>query len=172
MEIVNIMDLAVRTQYLQERMRYLALALHEPDLSVTVTGTYNEESERAVRYFQKTRHLPATGVVDAATWEALVDEYFSERRLREPVLVRPVPNSASFSAGPGERGDHVVTLQMLLNALRYHYDYPPVPLSGVYGAQTSEAVRGFQHANALDATGIADRRTWDRIAEEYNLLLE
>ena len=43
--------------------------------SITITGTFNEATEQAVRAFQEYVGLPATGVVDRATWEALYAQY-------------------------------------------------------------------------------------------------
>ena len=43
--------------------------------SITITGTFNESTEQAVCAFQEYVGLPATGVVDRATWEALYAQY-------------------------------------------------------------------------------------------------
>lgn len=170
MVFVKIADTAVQTAYLQEMLRYLAHVLNEDLWMVSVTGTYNDETSRAVRRYQETRNLPVTGIVNLATWETLVGEYLLERELRNPVLVRVLPDVIPSGTLPGERGDAVVMLQIVLNLLLHEYDYAQVPLSGVYGVQTVEAVRQYQQANGLDATGTADRRTWARLAEEYNKL--
>lgn len=47
----------------QERMVELGMA-------ISVTGTYDDESEACCRSFQSDRSLHVTGVVDYATWEA------------------------------------------------------------------------------------------------------
>ena len=170
MALVNIADDVVRTAYLQEMLRHLGQVLNEPLWQVDVTGTYNSPTVQAVRRYQEMRRLPVTGIVDRTTWETLTAEYLLERELREPVMIRAVPDIASHATLPGQRGDEVLLLQILLNALRNEYDYPAVPLSGIYGAQTSEAVTQYQKFNGLDATGTADRRTWRRLTEEYNKL--
>jgi peptidoglycan hydrolase-like protein with peptidoglycan-binding domain len=40
-------------------------------LPVAVTGYYNAQTEAAVKLFQRSVSLPATGVVDAATWQRM-----------------------------------------------------------------------------------------------------
>ena len=170
MAYVKITDDSVRVSRLQEMLRYLGLVLGEPELVVDVTGVYNEPTVEAVRRYQETRRLPVTGIVNLATWETLTAEYLLERELREPVMLRVLPDTAPYATLPGQRGDEVLILQILLNALRAEYDYPQVPLSGIYGVQTYDAVREFQQKNGLDATGTADRRTWMRLTEEYNRL--
>jgi len=168
MAYVNIADDAVRTAYLQEMLRYLGQIPEEPLWIVDVTGVYNDPTVQAVRRYQEMRRLPVTGIVDRTTWERLTAEYLLERELREPVLIRAIPDLASHATLPGQRGDEVLMLQILLNALRSEYDYPAVPLSGIYGVQTADAVAEYQKLNGLDATGTADRRTWRRLTEEYN----
>ena len=121
MAFVNITDSVVRTRYLQEMLRYLAYVLNEPELMVDVTGAYNDQTVRAVRHYQETRRLPVTGVVNLATWEALTAEYLLERELRIPVMIRAIPDIASHATLPGQRGDEVLMLQSLLNALRHDY---------------------------------------------------
>ncbi len=170
MAFVNIADDAVRTAYLQEMLRYLGLVLDEPLWQMDVTGVYSDGSVQAIRRYQEMRRLPVTGIVDRTTWETLTAEYLLERELREAVMIRAIPDIASHATLPGQRGDEVLLLQILLNALRSEYDYPAVPLSGIYGAQTSDAVAEYQKLNGLDATGTADRRTWRKLTEEYNKL--
>ena len=43
--------------------------------ALTITGTFDEATGQAVRAFQEYVGLPATGVVDRATWEALYAQY-------------------------------------------------------------------------------------------------
>lgn len=168
MAFVKITDDAVRVRSLQEMLRYLGQIFAEPAWTVAVTGVYNDETAEAVRRYQEMRRLPVTGVVDYRTWETLTAEYLLERELRTPVMIRALPDLAEYATLPGQRGDEVLILQILLNALRSEYDYPQVPLSGIYGVQTLDAVREFQRTNGLDMTGTADRRTWLRLTEEYN----
>lgn len=165
MEFVNIADTAVRVELLQEMLRYLAYIGGDYESAVTVTGVYNAETEEAVRRYQEERKLPVTGIVDAAMWKSIAGEYRREREIRKPVYMRVIP---TYATAFGERSDEVLILQIMLNALRVDYDYPAVPLSGIYGAQTREAVRAFQSVNGLSDTGIADRETWGRVVGEYN----
>ncbi|MBQ8310000.1 MAG: peptidoglycan-binding protein [Clostridia bacterium] len=40
-----------------------------------VTGTYDESTAQAVRYFQKHNSLPESGNTNASTWNAITDQY-------------------------------------------------------------------------------------------------
>lgn len=72
---------------------------------------------------------------------------------------------------PGERGRDVSGLQQSLNALNYRDErgQPLETRSGVYGAHTAAAVKGFQESNSLPPTGIADLRTLDAIGKQLEL---
>jgi len=103
-----------------------------------VDGAYGRATERAVAQFQARRHLPQTGTVDTATAVVMG-------------LAAPTPLLA-----PGSRGTAVSTLQQrLINlgiTVRGGAD-------GKYGAATATAVRAFQRAQGLPATGSVDEGT-------------
>ena len=162
----NLSDPAVRVELLQRMLRYLSIALNADGLRVSVDGVYNEETRQAVRYFQQMTRIPVTGVVDQETWEEIAAQYARELAFREPIGIRITPNAI------GERSDDVLILQVILGALRREYSWPPVPLSGVYGSQTADAVREFQRINGMEPTGQADQLTWLRLADEYNRMTD
>lgn len=165
---VNIADEKGRIEMLQRMLRYLAIAGEDDSIRADVSGVYDEGTEMAVRSFQSSRGLTVTGIADLVTWEILRAEYESEVEKRTPVMIRPIPNNADYETKPAERGDVVVILQAMLSTLRHNYNYPAVTISGVYSPQTADAVRVFQEANGLSATGRADRVTWQRLADEFN----
>jgi peptidoglycan hydrolase-like protein with peptidoglycan-binding domain len=107
-----------------------------------IDGVFGPSTAAAVRAFQGSRGLPATGVVDAATWERLV-----------------VPLST------GATGDAVMALQRLLVEKRG----ATVPLDGVFGASTRSAVVAFQAHMSLAATGAVDIPTWRAIVWHFEL---
>ena len=46
-----------------------------------------------------------------------------------------------------------------------------VPVDGIYGPKTTEAVEKFQQRYGLPVTGIVDRNTYYKLVEEYNRFL-
>lgn len=165
---VNVTDEKGRIEMLQRMLRYLSFVNDESGLRTDVSGTFDSRTASAVRNYQASRGLPVTGTADLDTWNSIRDEYEREVALREPVYIRPIPNNADYSTNLAERSDVVVILQVILGALRQRYDFPPVPISGIYTPPTAEAVRIFQSANELEPTGTADRATWQKLSDEYN----
>ena len=109
---------------------------------VPIDGIFGPTTLAGVRIFQASRGLPETGVVDAATWGALV-----------------VP------LAQGATGDAVVALQRLLREKRS----AAVPTDGTYGSATTAAVRAFQAHMGLAQRGSVDGATWRALLWHYEV---
>ncbi|OKH38026.1 hypothetical protein NIES2101_36300 [Calothrix sp. HK-06] len=59
----------------------------------------------------------------------------------------------------GSSGEPVREVQRLLNKL----NYAPGQTDGIFGSQTTEAVKAFQKASSLTADGIVGQRTWQAL---------
>lgn len=101
-------------------------------------GFYGKGTAGAVSVFQQAKGLPATGTVDLATATALG-------------LVAAKPQLA-----PGASGTAVQQLQQRLLAAGIRV---PGGADGLYGPATATAVRSFQVARQLPATGTVDAWT-------------
>jgi peptidoglycan hydrolase-like protein with peptidoglycan-binding domain len=72
---------------------------------------------------------------------------------------RPAPAPSGWPAvRPGDTGDLVEALQLLLNA-----HGSGLVVDGRFGPGTNAAVEAFQNANKLTACGIVDGRTWPAV---------
>ena len=59
-------------------------------------------------------------------------------------------------------------LQLYLRQLSFFDDaLPQLPIDGVWGTETQQAVEIFQGENRLPVTGIVDRATWNAIYQAY-----
>ncbi|WP_044736047.1 peptidoglycan-binding protein [Geobacillus kaustophilus] len=112
------------------------------------TGYFGAITEEAVKAFQRAMNLPATGIVDDATYAKLKSA--------------PASNDA---LAVGSRGAAVSDLQRRLKQLGY-FRYPQI--TGYYGAVTADAVKQFQRANGLPETGRADQTTLERLEQATN----
>lgn len=104
-------------------------------------GIFGPATANAVKEFQSSQGLQATGVVDAETAAALADP-------QEPATQEP--SGGGGFAEYGEKGERVIALQTALVkagvTLRGGVD-------GDYGGGTSAAVMDFQRVNGLSVTG-------------------
>lgn len=129
--------------------------------SMTVNGIFGAPMEKSVLAFQKYAALPVTGVIDEATWNAIVKSY---NELEEARFKYEYPGSPLVY---GMRGVDVRSLQELLNAA---YERSPnmldaVVVDGIFGTKTKEAVVKFQRKYSLDDDGIVGPITWGKLVE-------
>jgi N-acetylmuramoyl-L-alanine amidase len=108
---------------LQRRLSALGL-----DTSADDAGRYGPATTAAVRELQARRGLPATGVCDPVTWDALVEAGW---RLGD----RPL-----YLAQRMLRGDDVADLQRRLSALGFDVGR----VDGIFGPRTDRALADFQ----------------------------
>ena len=102
------------------------------------TGAFGPVTKEAVRTFQQQRHLLADGIVGPDTWSALVEAGW---RFGDRVL---------YFKNPPMRGDDVLALQGRMNALGFDAGRE----DGIFGRDTDNAVRAFQHEYAIPEDGI------------------
>ena len=100
------------------------------------TGSYGDLTQRAVAQFQGDNGLEQTGVADAALWELIYSGSANTRRRADVMQL-------------GDTGDRVELIQGRLYAL----GYLAREADGVFDRATETAVRLFQMANELTATG-------------------
>lgn len=145
--------------------------------SVIPDGIYGPETMAAVTQFQRYHGLPATGITDQRTWEAVYAEY-------EPALVRidaAQPLYIVLNPGQiirrGERHPNVYLVQGILAVLADTYESIGSPShTGILDDVTADSLAAFQQLAGLPMTGQLDKNTWKQLAIHYplaaNLYLE
>ena len=138
------------------------------NVTVVPDGIYGPQTLSAVARFQMGSGLPATGVADQSTWDAIVAAYEPALILiseAEPVQVVLNPNQSIHA---GESHPHMYLVQSMLTVLsQAHSSIPAPPISGVLDAATAEALSMFQQLNNLPETGVLDKITWKNLALQY-----
>ncbi|MGN1415234.1 MAG: peptidoglycan-binding protein [Oscillospiraceae bacterium] len=72
-----------------------------------------------------------------------------------------------------EKKSHINEIQQYLRTISfYNGAVPRIIPDGIYGAETVNAVKAFQHAYGLPVTGRVDEGTWNKLAGEYIKALE
>ena len=130
-----------------------------------VDGIFGQQTENAVRAFQRIFGLQADGIVGKGTWYQMVQLYVGVNRLSELNSLGQTFIGQSWQAPnnlqTGNSGQPVRQLQYMLNVLsEFVSDIPPVTVDGIFGSRTRSAVIAFQRFAGLTQDGIVGPVTW------------
>lgn len=166
-------------QEVREMQEFLnAIAINYPAIPVIfpVDGIFNENTEAAVRVFQRQFNLTVDGIVGKATWYKISYIYAAVRKLAELTSIGRIEDlySGQYPGTPlqeGDRGVEVQLLQYYLSAIAVFYpQIPNVSIDGRFGPELFKAVLNFQRSFGLIEDGIVGRETWNRIYALYETL--
>jgi len=140
-------------------------------------GFFDEETEAAVKEFQRIFSLTPDGVVGRATWYKILRIYSSVKSLSdlasEGIPIEDVTNTFPEVLKVGERGSPVVELQYLLSFISDFVPFIPAPaVDGIFGEETERSLIAFQTYYGMDETGVADEAVWNRLRSVYRGMLE
>ena len=123
----------------------------------TITGSFSQDTEDAVKAFQSANNLEPNGIVDKNTWILLLNESLTPfKQIDEKNQLKPVLKL-------GDEGEYVSSLQtQLKNLLLYNGE-----ITGIFDNNTQVALKTFQQINKLIPDGVAGRRTWDSLQSLY-----
>jgi N-acetylmuramoyl-L-alanine amidase len=119
------------------------LALGNRIAAEELSGSFGRSTDEAVRAFQRSRGLPADGMVGPDTWGRLVEAGY---RLGDRTL---------YVRSPFFRGDDVLDLQRRLNQLGFDAGRE----DGILGVESGRAVLNFQRNIGMRADGIVGPET-------------
>ncbi len=140
---------------------------------VTVNGIFDQDTENAVRAFQRIFQLTEDGIVGKETWYRIQYVFASVKRLAElnseGLSLEDISLQYTEQLSEGMTGTPVRVLQYLLAVVGAYY--PEVPylsnIDGVFGPQTRDAVIAFQRLRGLTPDGIVGRETWNALYNTY-----
>lgn len=116
-------------------------------------GLFGRATETSLRDFQAARGLEVTGVADEGTLAALAAAVTPASTSATPAAAAPNPFPQLVGLRPGALGDTVKELQQRLLDIGVRVRGGA---DGVFGPATAQAVKDFQSARGLEATGIVD----------------
>ncbi len=137
---------------------------------ISVDGIFGPATENAVRAFQREYGLTADGIVGRATWNALLDAYYSilnslpdEYRSYSSLLY------PGYTLTTGASGNVVTQVQTFLRTIAQNNNAVPlITVDGVYGNATKAAVTAVQRLAGLPQNGAVGPLTWNAIVNLYN----
>ena len=153
---------AAYLQYLLQYIGYFYDTVMDPG---GVDGEFGPNTRASLESYQKEFNLPVTGVADEFTWNALTATFISlAAGGSETATQAGSEEYPGYVMALGSAGGAVMQLQQAMNAIAVLYCAAEfVPVDGVFGASTEDAVKQFQQGLGLPVTGVVDRETWDRI---------
>ena len=133
---------------------------------------FDVQTEDAVKEFQRIFNLTPDGIVGKATWYKIKNIYNGIKNLSElyseNLTLEEVSKEFPRVLQEGDNGIAVSTLQYYLDVIGYFNDKVPViPIDGIFGPRTKQAVIEFQQAFGLTPDGIVGRDTWNKIVSVY-----
>lgn len=138
-------------------------------------GTFDAETQQAVKVFQKVFNLTQDGVVGRSTWNQIHRIYVAVVKLAEldsegeKIGLNPTPPNITIKQG--NRGADVLHAQYLLSYISNFYDNISDPgMDSEFGPVTTQSVREFQREVGLPADGIIGPTTWVKLYEVYKRL--
>lgn len=137
-----------------------------------IDGVFSTDTEAAVRRFQEIFSLTPDGIVGKSTWYRIQNVYIGVKRLNdlnaEGITLQDVTNQYPGVLQIGDQGNAVLNLQYFIAYVSQYYEtIPSVPIDGVFGEGTRDAVRAVQNTFGLPQDGIVGERTWDALYRAY-----
>ncbi|MQY16344.1 hypothetical protein SRB5_65420 [Streptomyces sp. RB5] len=123
-------------------------------LKAVPNGNYGPATQGAVTDYQSAADLKVTGIVYTSTWDKLKSE------TRTPTKDELFPKKQVL--GHGDNSDKVRELQARLKQLGHFKDKP----TGYYGDVTQAAVKAYQQAVGIEATGTVYEDTWEKLTSQ------
>ena len=154
---------------LQTMLRFLSN--HNPAIPPVVPdGIYGEDTLRAVTAAQRELKLPATGIVDLLTWEAITVAFTDALQRQMPPEPLQIILEPDQQIQAGEHNDHLHLVQAMFHVLSTHYaNAPDMASTGVLDDATVTGVLWLQELSALPPTGEVGRAEWRNLIGLYRM---
>ena len=141
-----------------------------------ISNVFDQETEDAVRAFQRIFNLEEDGIVGKATWYKIKMIYNGVKSLSEitsegltiPEAQRVYPEALRL----GDTGLDVETVRFYLAFLGYFLpELPMISLSDDFDQELLDAVYTFQRVYGLPVDGVVGRETWNALQTAYRKVL-
>jgi peptidoglycan hydrolase-like protein with peptidoglycan-binding domain len=138
--------------------------------NVVPDGIYGDQTRNAVYHFQRSHGIPATGVTDQTTWDAIYTEFEPAQTRQLPAQPLQILLEPGQVIRKGEENRYLHVVQAVLISLADSYGSITAPaVTGYLDDPTSDAIASFQYLSGLPQTGELDKVTWKHMAIHYAL---
>ena len=161
-----------KTLYVRELQMYLR-EIAQADARVPligVDGHFCKETTAAVKATQRIAHLPETGRVDFATWNAIVRAARNARRqMARPLACAPYTR-LTVPVHQGEHNAVIPFAQSMFNALCCRFkNFQEETVCDEMTDVTCQNVQEIQRVCGHTPTGELDAATWNELTTAFNL---
>ena len=137
-------------------------------VTVVPDGIYGPSTTQAVATYQRQNELPATGVTDEATWDAITSDYEAaivRIGKAEPIEILLEPDQTLRF---GDASPYIYLMQSMLIYLSEDHTAIRTPAhTGILDSETARALSDFQVLSNLEKTGELDRITWKHLVKHF-----
>jgi len=163
--------------FIQTRLNRIARNYPAIPRITEVNGIFGQETDDAVREFQRIFSLTPDGIVGRATWYKIIQIYGGVKSLSdltsEGIPIEDVTNISDDELSAGDSGVGVIELQYLLSFISDFVPFiPKVRIDGIFGSETEAAVRAFQTYYGLEENGVVTTPVWEKLVSVYRGFLE
>lgn len=126
---------------------------------------FTENTKEMVIAFQTIKDLPATGIVDKTTWNALIETYNDTRNMiPEEYLYYEDKIYPGIFLSKGMEGDDIENLQNFLYQIcEKTHQIPGVKVNSIFDDLTEESIKAIQKRYNLPENGVVGPSTWQKI---------
>ena len=138
--------------------------------TVTASGYFGEDTERAVLQFQDKFGLERTGIVDFDTWNKIVDESDRVDFLRDPISEVLIFNEGNKNIYPGDKALELYVIQAMMLALSEVIEnFIKVDVTGIHDTNSVDAVKNIQNISGIDESGVINSEFSNNLAQLYEV---
>ncbi len=132
-------------------------------------GIYGEQTQEAVRSFQRANNLYVTGEVDNDTWDKIVEAYENNYRDNQRQVSVVIIDELDVPIEVGSASSSLYVIQAMILALSDYFDnIDAIDITGVFDAPTQTEVEKIQIISGLTPNSLIDRAFINALAELYN----
>ena len=150
-----------------KRVQQYLEAVSDPTVYVAPSGVYDENTRLSVIYFQNSKNLTPSGVIDYSTFVSLYEDYLFVSKKRD--LAEKTAGFITFPLMPGYMAEEMLHINRLMRDLLDHYGLThSLRDSNFYSHESQKAVRSLRQIYGLKNAEFIDEELYGRMVNDRN----